>query len=103
MSTVSCTDSDKERFESIQEDSETQAEAFKRVLDMAEAFNGEIVDESKVAEQTAELMGPKLELALYRVVDELADQPVEVTLDPERLAEVWPTTTEEIKELAYNE
>ena len=73
MSTVSCTDSDKERFEAIQESGETQAEAMSRILDMAEAFQGDLVDEEELAQETAELMGPKIELSMYRVANELTD------------------------------
>ena len=54
MSQVSCTDSDKERFEQLKRSDETQSEAFERVLDMAEAFEGELVDESELAELVAE-------------------------------------------------
>lgn len=80
-STVSCSDADKERFEQLQESDETQSETFSRVLDMAEAFQGELVDEEKLAEETAELMGPKLELSMYRVVDELTESESERVLE----------------------
>ena len=73
MSTVSCTDSDKERFEALQESGETQAEAMSRILDMAEAFEGEVVDVDEWAEQTADKIGPKIELSMYRVANELTD------------------------------
>ena len=78
MSQVSCTDSDKERFEQLKRSDETQSEAFERVLDMAEAFNGEIIDEEQLAEEVAEKMGPKIELSMYRVVNEMREKEVEL-------------------------
>ena len=71
MSTVSCTDSDKERFEAIQESGETQAEAMSRILDMAEAFEGELVDEEELADLVADKMGPKIELSMHRTIREV--------------------------------
>lgn len=72
-SQVSCTESDKERFEEFKKPDETQTETFERLLDMAEAFNGELVDHEELADMVADRMGPKLELSMYRVADELAD------------------------------
>ena len=76
MTTVSCSDSDKERFEAMQEPGENQAETMNRILDMAEAFEGDIIDETELAEETAEVMGPKLELAMKRVANEMKEEVV---------------------------
>ena len=71
MSQISVSDSDKDWFNSFKESDENQAEAFSRLVDHAKAYNGELIDPEEQAELTAEKMGPKLELALYRVADEM--------------------------------
>jgi len=72
-STVSCEDADKEWFDEFQQSGENQAQAFSRLVENAKAYNGDLVDTDELAEETADKMGPKLELALFRVADEMRD------------------------------
>jgi len=74
VSSINVDSDDKAWFDEFKEDGENQAEAFARLVDNAKAYNGELIDPEELAEETAEKMGPKLELALYRVVDELNDE-----------------------------
>ena len=73
MPTVSVDRDDKDWFDDFQQDDETQAEAFHRMRKQVQAYNGEPVDVEQLAEEVAEMMGPKLELSMYRVVDEMGE------------------------------
>jgi len=73
MSSINVDSDDKAWFDEFKNADENQAEAFSRLVDHAKAYNGELVDPEEQAELTAEKMGPKLELALYRVADEMGE------------------------------
>lgn len=71
MSQISVTDEDKDWFDSFQGDNQTQSEAFAEMVDIVKAYNGEVVDPEELAEKTADKMGPKLELTMMRVINEV--------------------------------
>ena len=71
MSQINVSDDDKERFDEYKDSDQTQAEAFSEIMDIVDAYNGEPVNHDELAEKAAEQMGPKLELALYRVAAEM--------------------------------
>lgn len=70
MSPVACSDSDKEWFEEFQNEDETQAEAFSRMVAQVKAYNGTPVDPEELAEELAHTLIPQVEVASYRGVSE---------------------------------
>jgi len=73
VSSINVDSDDKAWFDEFKQSDENQAEAFARLVENAKAYNGELIDSEEVAEETAEKMGPKLELVLYRLLDELKE------------------------------
>ncbi len=73
MSSINVDSDDKAWFDEFKEDGENQAEAFSRLVENAKAYNGELYDPQEQAELTAEEMGPKLELVLWRIKEEMKD------------------------------
>jgi hypothetical protein len=72
MSQININQSDKDWFDSFQESDQTQAEAFAEMVEIVKDHNGELVNPEEIAEQTADKMGPKIELSMKRVIEEVA-------------------------------
>jgi len=74
MTSISVSSETKGNFDELKPDNLTHDEFINTLLETYQAYNGELIDPEEQAELTAEKMGPKLELALYRVADELGEE-----------------------------
>jgi len=77
VSQIKVSDADKERFDELQKESETQAEAFSRILSGFEnADESVVIDEDAIADRISEAVGPEIELHSYRGVKEAFEETV---------------------------
>lgn len=70
MPSINANARDKERFDEFAAEYDTHAEAFAAVMDIVDAYNGDPVDESELADRLAERLAPKMELGAYRGAEE---------------------------------
>lgn len=73
MSQISVDDKDKDWFDSFQEDDETQAECFSRMVSQVKAFQGEPVDHEELARNLEQTLIPMTEIAAYRAISDFME------------------------------
>lgn len=74
MAQINIDSDDKADFEEFKEDSETQAEAFSRAMDIVRTFEGEPVDHEELARNLEQTLIPMTEISSFRGAKEALEK-----------------------------